>query len=47
MNLFVISIPNEQERKIIHEFKMDFKKSCCLHSNLSTVFIRLTALGAY
>ena len=36
MNLFVISIPNEQERKVIHEFKMDFKKSCCLHSNLSS-----------
>ena len=36
MNLFVISIPNEQERKIKHEFKMDFKKSCCLHSNLSS-----------
>ena len=29
MNVFVGSFPNEQERKIICEFEMGFKKSFC------------------
>ena len=35
LNVFVVSIPDEKERKIICEFKVDFKKSFCWRSNLS------------
>ena len=39
MNVFVVSIPNEIERKIICEFEMDIKKSFCWRSNLSNAYV--------
>ena len=35
LNVFVVSIPDEKERKIICDFEMDFKKSFCWRSDLS------------
>ena len=39
MNVFVVSIPNEIERKIMCEFEMDIKKSFCWRSNLSNAYV--------
>ena len=35
MNVFIVSIPNEYERKSLYEFEMEFNKSLCWSSNLS------------
>ena len=35
LNVFVVSIPDEKERKIICEFEVDFKKWFCWRFNLS------------
>ena len=34
--VFVVSIPNESEGRVISEFEMDFKKSCLTSSVHST-----------
>ena len=39
MNVFVVSIPNETERKIIFEFEMALKKSFCWRSSLSNAYV--------
>ena len=39
MNVFVVSIPNEIERKIICEFEMALKKFFWWRSNLSNAYV--------